>query len=95
MSDIPDAVIELSARVAAKAEDASNWDDEADYYRSGWCNRVEPAITAAAPHLIAAAIRTIAADTRARGDVGKEEQGGIEAWVYLEWKAQQLLEQAQ
>jgi len=43
------------------------------------------ALEAAAPHLMAKALREAAADTRARGDVGKD--GGIEAWTYLEWRA--------
>jgi len=50
------------------------------------------AVRAAAPHLIAGALRSLAADTKARGDVGKD--GGIEAWKYLEWNADQLTGQA-
>lgn len=38
--------IEIAAMAAAKAEDASNWHDEHEYYRSGWCNRMAPGIEA-------------------------------------------------
>ena len=39
--------IEAAARAAAKDEDASNWDDEPEYYRNGWCNRMAVGIEAA------------------------------------------------
>ena len=39
--------IEAAARAAAKDEDASNWDDEHDYYRNGWFNRMAVGIEAA------------------------------------------------
>ena len=50
---IPDAAVEAAARAAAKDEDASNWDDEHQYYRNGWLNRMQVALEAAAPHLMA------------------------------------------
>jgi hypothetical protein len=50
--NISDEILELAARAAAKAEDASNWDDEPEYYRSGWINRIAPALAAAAPILL-------------------------------------------
>jgi hypothetical protein len=50
---ISDEAVELAARAAAKDEDASNWDDEHEYYRNGWRNRVQVALEAAAPHLLA------------------------------------------
>jgi hypothetical protein len=39
--------IEAAAMAAAKDEDASNWHDEHEYYRAGWCNRMAPGIAAA------------------------------------------------
>jgi len=48
---IHDSILEAAARAAAKAEDDSNWDDEPDYYRNGWVNRIAPALEAAAPHM--------------------------------------------
>lgn len=39
--------IEAAAKAAAKDEDASNWHDEPDYYRNGWCNRMAAGIAAA------------------------------------------------
>lgn len=39
--------IEAAARAAAKDEDASNWDDEHEYYRNGWFNRMAVGIEAA------------------------------------------------
>lgn len=51
---IPDEAVEAAARAAAKDEDASNWDDEHQYYRNGWLNRMQVALEAAAPHLMAA-----------------------------------------
>lgn len=53
--NISNEVWEAAARAAAKDEDDSNWADEPEYYRTGWMNRVLPALTAAAPHLMAAA----------------------------------------
>ena len=52
---IPDEAVEAAARAAAKDEDASNWDNEPQYYRNGWLNRMQVALEAAAPHLMAAA----------------------------------------
>ena len=46
---ISNEVVEAAARAAAKDEDASNWDDEPDYYRNGWCNRIQVALEAAVP----------------------------------------------
>jgi len=48
---IPDEAVEAAARAAAKDEDASNWDDESQYYQNGWLNRMQVALEAAAPHL--------------------------------------------
>lgn len=53
--DIPDEAVEAAARAAAKDEDASNWDDEHEHYRNGWLNRMQVALEAAAPHLMAEA----------------------------------------
>lgn len=49
---IPDHILELAARAAAKDEDASNWGDEPEHYRNGWINRIAPALEAAAPHML-------------------------------------------
>ena len=41
------------------------------------------------------ALREAAADTRARGDVGKEEEGGITVWDYLNWRADRIEKEAE
>jgi acyl-CoA reductase-like NAD-dependent aldehyde dehydrogenase len=48
--------VEAAARAAAKDEDASNWDDEPQYYRNGWLNRMQTALEAAAPFIAAKAL---------------------------------------
>lgn len=46
------------------------------------------ALEAATPLLVAGHLETLAADVKARGDIGKD--GGLEAWDYLTWKAEQI-----
>jgi hypothetical protein len=45
-------------------------------------------LEAAAPHLLAEHLLALAADTKIRGDIGKDE--GVEAWDYLTSKANLL-----
>lgn len=49
---------------------------------------LEAALEAAAPYIIADHLLTLAADVKARGDIGKDE--GLESWDYLTWKAEQI-----
>ena len=57
---IPDEAVEAAARAAAKDEEASNWDDEPQYYRNGWLNRMQVALEAAAPYIRAQALEDAA-----------------------------------
>ena len=49
---IPAEAVEAAARAAAKDEDASNWDDESEYYRNGWRNRMQVGLEAAAAYMM-------------------------------------------
>ena len=54
-------------------------------------NLLRAALEAAAPYLMAEALTDAAQEARTRGDVGKEDEGGIAAWDFLEWRAQLAL----
>jgi hypothetical protein len=75
---IPDEAVE-EARVAIERE--FPYDENNAYI-------ARLALAAAAPYLQAQALRDAAADTRARGDIGKDS--GIEAWDYLNWRADRI-----
>ena len=60
--------------------DCTCWQLRADLMRA--------ALEAAAPHMLADHLLTLAADVRARGDIGKD--GGLESWDYLTWQAERV-----
>lgn len=46
-------------------------------------------LEAAAPYIMSEALMAAAEEARIRGDVGKEDEGGITAWDFLAWRARQ------
>ena len=80
MSDIQDAAVE-----AAYARIADNLDDTET---ESWKDLLRLALEAAAPHMLADHLLTLAADVRARGDIGKDD--GLESWDYLTWQAERV-----
>lgn len=65
-----------------------HWDDLPRQRKGYFLRRAKIALEAAAPYMLAQALDELAADVKARGDIGKD--GGLEAWDYLTWKAEQL-----
>jgi len=72
---------------------AAAWATFWDVPQRPTCNITRPelraALEAAAPHMLADHLLTLAADVRARGDIGKD--GGLESWDYLTWQAERVL----
>lgn len=85
---IPAEAVEAAVRTMPEytpEDEADSFDLKAHEVLRG---KVEMILEAAAPHIIADHLLTLAADVKARGDIGKH--GGLEAWDYLTWKAEQL-----
>jgi len=76
---IPAEAVEAAAQAL---RDAFDWGVD------GFEEQAKRALEAAAPHMLAGHLLKLAADVKARGDIGKDE--GLEAWDYLTWKAKQL-----
>lgn len=57
------------------------FEDAPDFRKEHFKEKAKAILEAAAPQLMAERLLALAADTRARGDIGKE--GGVEAWDYL------------
>ena len=68
------------------------WVTVADYFddteQESWKDILRTALEAAAPHMLADHLLTLAADVRARGDIGKDD--GLESWDYLTWQAERV-----
>ena len=78
---IPDAAVEAAAKTLAVLNSDAG-DQLSDHE---WARAI---LEAAAPHMLAAYLLGLAADVRARGDIGKD--GGLESWDYLAWHAEKV-----
>ena len=80
---IPEGAVEAAAKACAKDEDASSWDDEPEYYRNGWLGRMDTALEAAAPHLMAQALEEAAAEwpNHQAAHMGKGTVQQISVWL--------------
>ena len=73
-----------------QGEPRTEWDELKAVGQLEYKEHVLPILIAGGPHLVAGALNELAADTRARGDIGKED--GLEPWDYLGWQAGKALE---
>lgn len=82
---IPDEAVEVAAMASAKDEDASTWHDEPDYYRTGWCNRMEVGLEAAAPLIASRALLDAADEYERILAIGRKPSRELTADEKAEW----------
>ena len=86
----PDAAVDAAANELHDREGYSIALADGPAYRKAYYRTLaREVLEAAAPHIISEHLLKLAADVRARGDIGKD--GGLESWDYLTWHAERAL----
>lgn len=85
---IPAEAVEAAAKALWDKEMNAPWSSVAGGFKAPFLRDARAALEAAAPHMLSDYLLTLAADSKVRGDIGKDE--GLESWDYLTWKAEQI-----